>query len=303
VAYAGSLLKVNEQVIGPAFTRATGYHYQGRGAGSFGLAKEIEAGEINPGVFMSVGAAPIEQLGSSRETWYVQTLSSPLVVAYNPSSKFGAQLAAIADSRQPLSDLFSVMSEPGFRLGRTNPNTDPQGQAFVEMVELATSQFGLPASTVNSVLGSVDNPAQIFAETALDSQLEAGSLDAASAFESQAIQLKLPYITLPASIDFGDPALARTYAQASVTLSSGQVVRGVPLVIDTTVLSNPKAPLSAADRRAAAAFVAYLLSPAGQAAYSDAGYQVLKPPEFFGSAASLPGSVRQALQADKATGL
>ena len=270
VAYAGSLQLVNEQQVGPAFQTATGDRYQGRGGGSFGLAQNILGGEIRPNVFMSVGAAPIQELEPKFTDWYVQFLASPLVIAYNPHTKYAGELQAIAVGRRPLKDLFQLMAQPGFHLGRTNPNTDPQGQAFVEMVELAQKQLGLPAASVQSVLhGTLSSPT-IFAETGLDAQLQSGQLDAASAFLSQAIQLKLPYIALPASLDFGDPALASAYAQASVKLSSGKVVHGVPLVVDATILGQT-------DYAVASAFLTFLLSPQGLGLYRKAGYAVLKP--------------------------
>src|SRR5579875_797102 len=51
VAFAGSLLAVDNELVGPGFERATGYAYTGRGGGSIGLAHDISAGEISPGVF------------------------------------------------------------------------------------------------------------------------------------------------------------------------------------------------------------------------------------------------------------
>lgn len=287
VAYAGSLELLDEKVIGPAFSRATGASYEGRGGGSIGLANEIADGEITPNVFESIGARPIEMLEPKHTSWYVQLAASPLVVAYNPSSPYAPALRAIAEGREPLSRLFSVMGSPGFLLGRTNPGTDPQGQAFYEMVELARSELHLPADTIAKVLGSVDNPSEVFAETALDSRLEAGELDAASAFMSQAVQLHLPYVALPSSIDFGDPALAPSYAKASVELSGNVRVHGVPLVVDATTIGRD-------DERAADAFVSYLLSDAGRSAFRRDGYEVLTP-KLFGDLRNVPPSVRRAV--------
>jgi len=294
VAYAGSLQLLNAQTIGPAFTRATGYAYEGRGGGSFGLSQEIRSGEISPDVFESIGAAPITALGSARARWYVQFAASPLVVVYNPHSRFAGELAAIARGTRPLRDLFSLMEEPGFLLGRTNPGTDPQGQAFYEMVELARTKLGLPSDTVAKVLGAIDNPSQVFAETALDARLEAGQLDAASAFLSQAVQLHLPYVALPATIDFGAPSDAAAYATASLTLADGTVVSGVPLVVDITTLGT-------SDAGAAGAFIAYVLSAPGRRAFERAGYELLTP-RVLGDAAAVPSEVRRALAADAAHG-
>jgi len=287
VAYAGSLQLLNEQTVGPAFSKATGIAYQGRGGGSFGLAQEIRSGEIAPNVFESVGAAPIRLLQPHFTRWYVSFASSPIVVAYNPHTSFAGRLAAIARGRAPLSGLFRLMAQPGFLLGRTNPDTDPQGQAFSEMVELAQRRYHLAPGTTTKVLGALDNPSEVFAETALDSRLQAGQLDAASAFRSQAIQLHMPYIALPPAIDLGDPSMASTYAKASLTLSDHHVVRGVPLTVEITTLGTT-------DTAPAARFVAYTLSPTGRRAFSAAGYDVFRP-TAVGRAAGIPLEVRHEL--------
>lgn len=284
VAYAGSLQLLNETTIGPAFVKATGYGYSGRGAGSFGLSKEISAGEISPNVFESIGSAPITQLEPSRTTWYVSFAASPIVVVYNPHTSYAPTLRLISQGKLPLSRLFQLFASKGFLLGRTNPNTDPQGQAFYEMIELGVRNLHLSQSLVRSDLGAVDNPAQVFSETSLEARLQAGQLDAASAFESQAIELHLPYISLPAAINFGTPSLAKQYATASLTLASGMVVHGVPLLVDATVLGHSAS--SAAD-----AFVRYQLEAGGRRAFVRAGYEVFRP-IFVGT--HIPRSLKSA---------
>lgn len=287
VAYAGSLEKLNESVVGPAFTKATGVAYQGRGAGSLGLAQEIRSGEIRPNVFESIGSAPIGLLEPRFTRWYVSLAASPIVVAYNPRSRFAPELRAIAAGRRPLADLFALMGRPGFLLGRTNPATDPQGQAFAEMVDLATSALHLPASTPRRVLGPLTTSSEIFSETALEPRLQAGQLDAASAFLSQAVQLHLPYVALPASVDLGSPALASTYAKARLSIPGVGTVHGVPLVVDATVVGRT-------DPAAATAFVAFQLAPATRAAYAKAGYKLLRP-TLHGDLSAVPAAVRRAV--------
>lgn len=289
VAYAGSLELLNEKVIGPAFARTSGFHYQGRGGGSIGLSKEIAAGELSPGVFESIGSGPIESLGPHLAKWYVQVAASPIVVAYNPHSRFAPRLSAVARGKAPLSELFAVMAEPGFHLGRTNPATDPQGQAFAEMVQLAGQRMNLGPASSERILGSVSNSSQIYSETALEARLQAGQLDAASAFLSQAVQLRLPYVALPAAINFGSPSLAKAYAQATLDLGGGKVVHGVPLVVDVTALGAKPSP-------AAIAFVSYLLSPPARRSFLAAGYRLVTP-RAFGDTAAMPAKIRADLQA------
>jgi molybdate/tungstate transport system substrate-binding protein len=281
VAYAGSLEDLNEKVIGPAFTKATGYAYSGRGAGSVGLSQEIKAGEITPNVFESIGSKPITALEPKFTSWYVRFAASPLVVAYNPASKYASEMEAIASGKKPIADLFTLLQTPGFRLGRTNPNTDPQGAAFVEMIELAQRAYGLPASAVTKILGGPAASAtssEIFSETALEPRLQAGQLDASSAFLSQAVQLHLRYIPLPAAINMGDPAEAASYAKASVTLANGTVDTGAPLTVDITAIGST-------DKAAADAFIAYVLSPAGLAQAKAGGYMLLTPTAFGATSA------------------
>jgi molybdate/tungstate transport system substrate-binding protein len=285
VAYAGSLEYLNEKVIGPAFSSKTGYGYQGQGAGSLALSQEIKAGEITPNVFESIGAAPITALGPSFTRWYLSVASSPIVVAYNKDSRYAKQLSAIARGKKPLADLFALMAQPRFLLGRTNPNTDPQGQAFYEMLELAQSYLHLPKGTAQKVLGPLNNPSQVFAETELEARLQAGQLDASSAFLSQAVQLHLPYVALPAAINFGSPSLATRYAKAALTLSDGMTVHGVPLIVDVTTIGKT-------DAAAAQAFISYLLSSAGRHYLKAGGYQLIDP-EVHGT--GVPSSVRRAL--------
>jgi molybdate/tungstate transport system substrate-binding protein len=290
VAYAGSLANLNEKVIGPAFTQAKGYAYQGRGAGSTALAQEIKSGEISPNVFESIGGKPIASLEPKFTSWYVQFASSPIVVAYNPASKYASQFAAIASGAKPVSDLFTLMATPGFKLGRTDPNVDPQGVAFIQMLMLAQKQYKLPSNIVTTIIQgqpSSANSPTIFEETALEPRLQAGQLDASSAYLSQAIQLHLHYITLPSSIDLGDPAQAAVYKTVSFKLANGELQTGKPLSVCITTIGTK-------DQAAADAFVAYVLSPPGLALHKAGGYTLLTP-TAFGNTSAIPASIKSEL--------
>jgi molybdate/tungstate transport system substrate-binding protein len=290
LAYAGSLANLDEKVIGPAFAKATGYAYQGRGAGSTALAQEIKSGEISPNVFESIGGKPIESLEPKFTSWYVQFASSPIVVAYNPASTYASQFAAIASGAKPLSDLFTLMATPGFKLGRSDPNLDPQGVAFIEMLMLAQKQYKLPSNIVTTIIQgqpSSGNSPTVFEETALEPRLQAGQLDASSAYLSQAVQLHLHYITLPSSINLGDPALAAQYKTVSFKLANGQLQTGKPLSVCITTIGTK-------DQAAADAFVAYVLSQPGLALHKQGGYTLLTP-KAFGSTSAIPASVKSEL--------
>jgi molybdate/tungstate transport system substrate-binding protein len=295
VAYAASLAYLNEQVFGPAFEQATGFTYQGTAGPSDGLSGEIAAKTIFPNVFITVGGKSIESLASKFTKWYVQYATTSIVLAYNPNSKYAPQFNAIASGKQPLSDLFKLMEQPGFQLGRTDPNTDPQGRAFIYMLELAQMKYHLPKDTVTKILDgplSSAKSTQIFEEAALDSRLQAGQVDAASAYLSQAKQLHLRYISLPPDINLGDASFADNYAKASITISdsSGKETKtGSPLTIDITTISG------AQDAAAGNAFVTYVLSPAGRSLYQHQGGYTLLKPTLTGPASAVPASIRREL--------
>ena len=290
VAYASSLQFLNEKVVSPAFTAATGYAFSGRGGASGDLSSDIAAGEIMPNVFESVGGDNITPLQPKFTKWYIQYAGTSMVVAYNPKSKYASQFKAIADGSKPVSDLFTLLQTPGLKLGRTDPNIDPQGRDFIYMLQLAQMYYHLPSDTVSKILGTTDwgtaNSPQIYAESALDSTLQSGQLDASSAFVTQAIELHLAYIPLPPQINLGSAALAPQYMKASVTLKNGMTKHGSPQVIDITIIGTPTS--------AGTAFVKYTLSPAGLALYKQGGFKVLTP-TVFGTASSVPSAISSEL--------
>ena len=79
-----------------------------------------------------------------------------MVVAYNPNGKYASQFKAIADGSKPVSDLFTLLQTPGLKLGRTDPNIDPQGRDFIYMLQLAQMYYHLPSDTVAKILGTSD---------------------------------------------------------------------------------------------------------------------------------------------------
>jgi molybdate/tungstate transport system substrate-binding protein len=293
VAYASSLEYLNEKVAGPAFTKATGYAYSGRSGASGELESDIAAKEISPNVFESVGGDNITPLFPKFTKWYVQYAGTSIVVAYNPKSTYASQFKAFADGTKPLKDLFPLMETPGFKLGRTDPNIDPQGRSFIYMLQLAQSHYNLPSNTVSKILGTSNwadpNSPQIYSEASLDATLQSGQLDASSAYITQAVELHLPYIKLPPAINLGDAALANEYGKAHITITVGGVKTpktGSPLVIDITTIGKPSS--------AGTAFVKYTLSPAGLAQYKAGGFTLIKP-TVFGDTSAIPAAVKSEL--------
>jgi len=293
VAAASSLSYLSEKVIGPGFTKAEGYKYSGTYNASGDLESDIASGEITPNVFESVGGDNITPLQPKFTKWYARYAGTSMVVAYNPNSKYASQFKAFADGSKPLTGLFTLLETPGLKLGRTDPNIDPQGRDFIYMLELAQSYYHLPSDTVAKILGTSDfgssTSSQIYAESSLDATLESGQLDASSAFITQAVELHLHYIPLPPAINLGDVALASQYAKATVTITSNgaKVTKsGSPQWIDITIIGKPTP--------AAIAFVKYTLSPAGLALYKAGGF-TLATPVVTGDTSAVPAAIKSEL--------
>jgi molybdate/tungstate transport system substrate-binding protein len=264
VAYAGSMGVVMDKGIGPAFTAQTGTAFHGMGQAALGLSHLIAAKSINPDVFVSVSPAPIKVVETAGlASSAVPVASTQIVLAYSTASTYAAQFAKAKGA-----DVFNILATPGLRFGRTDPNTDPQGQYVLYTLQLAGALYGQP-DLAQKVAGDADNKSEIFAEPSLLARLQDGQIDATLGYESAVISQKLPYVTLPKEVNFSDPKLAKDYAKASLTVTAKGVTKTVHpglLVFYATVLNNAQNPA------AAAAFVKFLESAQGQAILLRYGY-------------------------------
>ncbi len=185
--FAGSLLDYMEHDLGPSFQKATGYGYSGVGGGSTEVAAEIKGGVRVGDVFISAAAAADQTLEGSANgnwvSWYSTFAASPLMLAYNPHSRFGAELAA----GRPW---YRVLTEPGILVGRTDPKLDPKGILTVEAVTNASRKLHDPA--LLRALSSFP----VYPETALVGRLQSGQLDAGFFYAVEASTAKLATVSL-----------------------------------------------------------------------------------------------------------
>ncbi|RDK03353.1 extracellular solute-binding protein [Paraburkholderia lacunae] len=241
VLYAGSLVNLMERSVGPAFEKATGQQFRGYAAGSNKIANEIK-GKLRRGdVFISaspkVNGSLMGEANGDHVTWYVNFAESPLMIGYNPRSRFAADFGSKRWDQ--------VLQEPGIRIGRTDPKLDPKGAFTVEMMTRAAELYHQP-DLVEKTLGAADNPAQVLPEETLVGRLQSGQLDAGFFYSTETADLKIPAIR-PA------PELQ---AKASYTL---------------TILSD------APNHAGASRFVDFLLSAQGRALLKQHGVDVVKP--------------------------
>jgi molybdate/tungstate transport system substrate-binding protein len=252
VLYAGSLVSLMQNQIGPAFTSATGYSVSGISAGSTALATQIK-GKLHAGdVFISANPEVNTSLEGSANgdwvSWYAAFASSGLVLGYNPKSSFAAELTSMP--------WYEVITEPGFRLGTTDPATDPKGKLAAQALTDTATRLDMA-----SLAKLTQDKSTIFPEETLIGRLQAGQLDAGFFYRSEAVAAKL-----------------RTVPLAGVDLKATYTI---------TVLNH------APHTKAAEAFVSYLLGPEGRAVLEQDGFDLVRPPTATGT--GVPSAVRAVL--------
>jgi molybdate/tungstate transport system substrate-binding protein len=230
-----------EHGIGPAFSEATGISFQGFAGGSLGIANQIR-GQLRRGdIFISANPKVNDSLTGSAngawENWYVNFAESPVVIGYNPSSRFAADLTS-----RPW---YEVLQQPGIKIGRTDPKLDPKGVLTVRLLDQAEQAYKLPG-IAKKILGAPDNPKQVRLEESLVGTLQSGEIDVGFFYSTETADLRIPEIPLPSEV-----ALS---AQYTVT-----VLRNAP---------NPEAAIK---------FVEFLLGPQGASVMEAHGLQTVAP--------------------------
>jgi molybdate/tungstate transport system substrate-binding protein len=161
--------------------------------------------------------------------------------------------------------------------------------------------LNLPAGEADKILGITKSSpygssSQMFSEDSLPTDESTGSVDAGSAYLSQAVQYHLKYIALPANLNFSDPADKSLYETVQINVA-GTPFQGKLIALNTTLVEPATGTtMSSSDAKAADAFVAYLMTPAGRDLLAHAGY-TLEPPTILlapgvsSPSAALPGTV------------
>ena len=253
VLYAGSLVNLMQKQVGPAFQQASGYSVTGASAGSTALVTDIKGKVYKGDVFVSASPKATQALmGPANGDWvtyYVSFASSNVVLGYNASSKFAAAIKS--------KPWYEAITEPGLKLGFTDPATDPKGKLVAQALSGTAKSRNLPALT------AIENDkSDVFPEETLVARLQSGQLDAAFFYTAEAQPAKIPTVPLT-----GEAGLKATY-----TIST---LKGAP------------------NEAGADAFVAYLLGPDAQAVLKQDGFDLISPPAVTGT--GVPSSVQSAI--------
>jgi len=279
VVFTAASLAVPFRVALDSFARRTRVVVQQENGASLELARRITDLHRVPDVIALADQEVFPQLLVPRATsWYARFARNRMVLAYTDRSKEAAQLTAATWHR--------VLLRPDVRVGRSDPRLAPVGYRTLLLYRLAESFYRQPGLAAR--LEARTPPALLRANASeLVALLQAGELDYIVDYESLARANRLRFVRLPPEIDLGDPARSREYARASVRVArrtDTTTYVGSPIVYAVSV------PRAAPHPGAGARFLAYLLSPAGQAVLRAHAVDALGRPELVGD--SVPPALR-----------
>jgi molybdate/tungstate transport system substrate-binding protein len=184
VLYAGSLVGLMEQSIGPAFKQQTGSEFLGHAGGSKGLATQMKEGSLRGDVFISadpkVNALLSGAISGDQVKWYVTFAESPLVLGISSSNPFADQAKG--------KPWYEVLMLPGVKIGRTDPAKDPKGALTVELLTKADKP---------QLAKGVLEHSSVLPEETLVKKIQAGELDVGFFYSVETTDAGLTAIDLP----------------------------------------------------------------------------------------------------------
>lgn len=251
VLYAGSLARLVREDIIPVFEGKMGCPVSATAGGSRELAQAVREGRVAADVLLSADSEVIEaELAGWPEgpevSWYFTFATNAMVLAFGRQLRRGTSVP----SEFAAEDAARVLRQ-GLRLGRSDPEGDPQGYRAVIVVQLLERVLG-ERGLLEAGLGEPRNSGQIVPSDQIIPRLRSGDLDLAFLYRSHAVEEQLPFADLPETVNLASARLAEEYAKAAYRCADGTVYRGRPITYAAAPVGD-KCPSSAA-----MAFLAFL---------------------------------------------
>ncbi|HUT36595.1 MAG TPA: extracellular solute-binding protein [Planctomycetota bacterium] len=211
-------------------------------------------------------------LGEAHAGWVAKFASTEIVLAGHTSSSHRAEITS--------DNWYEILLRPDVRFGIANPSQDPCGYYARLSWELAQKHYftskGNPRPLARQLIAKC--PPEFVALDAnelIAAYLNMARIDYAFVYKVHAVDLKLPFTTLPKEVNLGDPSLGDSYGTVQVNVPNyrggTETLTGSAIAFGITLLSDaPNAP----DARD---FVRFVLSPQGQAILKVSGFQPIVP--------------------------
>lgn len=268
VFHAGSLSvpfrKVSEQFM----KRHPQVRVKAEAAGSRDIARKVSDLGRACDVLGSADYKVVENLlMPDHARFNIRFATNEIALTYTPRSACAGEIGA--------GNWHEVLLRDGVRFGRADTDRDPCGYRTVMLFQLAERHYKLPG--LAGRLAGKDGKRFIRPkETDLLALLEAGEIDYLFIYRSVGIQHHLKVLRLPDEINLRNAEMSGLYRTATVEVTGkkpGELMtrRGEAIVYSVTI------PAKSPNRRAAEAYVAFLLSDEGRKVLSDCGQGLISP--------------------------
>lgn len=241
-------------------------------SGSQVAARKVSELGLRPDIVAVADAGIIGKIMIPRHaSWNMVFATNELVLAHKDHSRFTDE---VSTQNWP-----SVLTRPGVRLGRADPDTAPLGYHTLLAWQLAeqSSVYGSAAANLSARLSDQCAKAHVTHDEAeLLGLLESRAVDYAFLFRSTAEDHHLKITALPPGENLSRPELAAQYAKASIEVrmkqGEGKVrITGAPITYGLTV------PAAAPQPALAREFIAMLIGEKGNRMLRRRGFQPARP--------------------------
>ena len=268
IFHAGSLSVPFRKVSEAFMKRHPGVTVKAEAAGSRDIARKVSDLGRACDVLASADYKVVENLlMPDHARFNIRFATNELALVYTDTSAHAAEVNA--------RNWHEVLLREKVRFGRADPNRDPCGYRTEMLFQLAEKHYNVPGLAKR--LAAKDGKRFIRPkETELLALLEAGEIDYLFIYRSVGIQHHLTVLRLPDQVNLRNAAMSALYNAATVKVTGkkpGQFItrKGEAIVYSVTI------PTSAANRPAAEAYVAFLLSPEGRKIIASCGQGLLEP--------------------------
>jgi molybdate/tungstate transport system substrate-binding protein len=264
VYHAGSLNAMFDS-LGDVFGKATGIRVTHRGMGSVDAARRTTVGKEPCDIYAGADYVIIDAwMKPTYADFNIAFGQSAMVLTYTTTSK---NAASIADPAGPAfappasvpnaaAKWYVALTQPGVRIGGSDPSLDPGGYRPLMVLQLAQSFYGVPTLYEDLHRNYAINGPNDRLGSTVDYQVSYEH----SAKAAAARDPNFRYVKLPSEIDLSSPDQAARYAQAVVPISGLTPadptfpMRGTRALFGLTLLKN------APNKEAAIRFLQFMLS-------------------------------------------
>lgn len=218
-----------------------------KGAGSFTAAREIgQGGPANVFISVSLNSFNKSYLGPRYPGWAIGFASDQLVLAYSNQSHTsevnsivsGIQSAMLTNSSSGFHNAFNNLTSGKVTVGISDPASDPAGLRGWISLEIAGNLYaGGEQNYFTSRMQQNGGLSNSTSAALLVSPLVSGQIQFLFIYKSAAISKGLDYVSLPATMNFGNPSLAHYYSSFSYNTSAG-VGKGSAIMLYISALAN-----------------------------------------------------------------